>query len=668
MDAAATLESWFREQPAAYLHPAIHISHNHEAGGHWRADAAIEAATRLVVVPHSLAFSHLNALVDDAYPIFKQQRVALGVEITGFFYLMLQYLHREKSFWKHYLDALPKPEDQHTTPLWFDDSIDQAWLADTDAAYTARKRREAYLKQYDTGIAVLRKAGIDTSPLTWDLFRWAVTMYTSRSFSSRSIAPQDSKYWAAYKTGAGGSRQAVLLDLSHASADDRNFSILFPVIDSANHTVDSKVDWTFDPGRFSLATVDSIQAGVEVNNNYGPKGNDELLLGYGFCIPDNPNDTIMLTLKAPSEELQSHLRSSHAGYFDASKQWDSEKATFKLRRLPQRLERPKDIFAELPLPLLDLLTLIIRSERSLQFETVPDIRAYLIQTDSPARKYLPFIARMIVTSLVPKMQKLQAQTAYLPSTGPRNLRQTQAGIYRDGQVEIMMQTTQALRGYLRSLGPGHDISRLANAGSNGTTLALHDAVSNLVTSERATHSLRSESDSSSRADSRSSGGKILTLDEVISDSGLPESVLQGFLEGIASNANTTNVAHLIAAGWEEDVWVLFLCYTWLWSSSNTPAPAWLESLAAEYNPVAIMDGASPQANDTGGQDSSNLMSVVRQAAASSGEDTIWGDERWSEAFIAGFGGKVLQHQGFAMMVTNEDGEEEERLVVYLHGA
>ena len=30
------------------------------------------------------------------------------------------------------------------------------------------------------------------------------------------------------------------------------------------------------------------QVGQQVFNNYGPKSNEEFLVGYGFCIPDNP--------------------------------------------------------------------------------------------------------------------------------------------------------------------------------------------------------------------------------------------------------------------------------------------------------------------------------------------------------------------------------------------
>jgi hypothetical protein len=34
----------------------------------------------------------------------------------------------------------------------------------------------------------------------------------------------------------------------------------------------------------------------EVFNNYGPKSNDELILGYGFSLPDNPDDKMALQI------------------------------------------------------------------------------------------------------------------------------------------------------------------------------------------------------------------------------------------------------------------------------------------------------------------------------------------------------------------------------------
>jgi hypothetical protein len=164
---AATLEQWVRDQPGSYMHLDLHIADDEDTGMHWRPSASIDPGTKLITVPHNVALSYLNALVDDKYPVFRQYRNAFKVEAIGFFYLALQYIHRATSFWKPYLDSLPTPDDGHTTPLWFDDPADEAWLADTDALYTMNRRRAVYEQQYHSGIATLRKAGVDTESLTW---------------------------------------------------------------------------------------------------------------------------------------------------------------------------------------------------------------------------------------------------------------------------------------------------------------------------------------------------------------------------------------------------------------------------------------------------------------------------------------------------------------------
>jgi hypothetical protein len=44
----------------------------------------------------------------------------------------------------------------------------------------------------------------------------------------------------------------------------------------------------------SLVTHGASKAGAEIFNNYGAKPNSELLLGYGFTLRANPDDTIVL--------------------------------------------------------------------------------------------------------------------------------------------------------------------------------------------------------------------------------------------------------------------------------------------------------------------------------------------------------------------------------------
>lgn len=46
----------------------------------------------------------------------------------------------------------------------------------------------------------------------------------------------------------------------------------------------------------SLVVHSWTRAGEELLNNYGPKPNSELILGYGFSLEDNPDDTIVLSI------------------------------------------------------------------------------------------------------------------------------------------------------------------------------------------------------------------------------------------------------------------------------------------------------------------------------------------------------------------------------------
>lgn len=46
----------------------------------------------------------------------------------------------------------------------------------------------------------------------------------------------------------------------------------------------------------SLVPHTKTSAGEEIFNNYGPKPNGSLILGYGFSLPANPDDTILLKI------------------------------------------------------------------------------------------------------------------------------------------------------------------------------------------------------------------------------------------------------------------------------------------------------------------------------------------------------------------------------------
>lgn len=418
----------------------------------------------------------------------------------------------------------------------------------------------------------------------------------------------------------------MLINMSHVPAEDLDFPVLFPVMDVANHGMESHVDWAFDPGRFSLTTQEILGPGDEVLNNYGPKPNDELLMGYGFCLPGNRHDRVLLTLKAPSETLQVFLRESHAGYFDASANWDPVKATFRVQRFDVREEScgSTAIFEHLPEALLELFLYIILDERSrLPGSPIASPTGYLLQ-ESYGRRYLPHIARKLVESLVPKLSKIA--DALPPDAIPRNAKQSQSSTYRAGQMDIMQSVIAPLRLYLRTLRPAAD------------TTNVHDQQSYLLTIEEALGMLRSED----------------------------RKAYDDFMRGVEANTNSSDPSTLVQAGWEDELWVLFLCFAALQyghvmdsaCTKSSNVHQWMSSLEQEYD-VPGKSAGSPEAVPPG------MMDLVRTAQADCAAASVWNDAAWSEGFVSSWAGKILRCESMMMRVAGVDGEERPRLVLYL---
>ena len=166
-DTLRRLERWIREAPGGYMHSGVCLSSSEVLGVHWRSRESLSTATQLFTVPHSHALSYLNALVDDAYPVFRARRKEFKLEAIGRLYLALQHINKDKSFWKPYLDTLPAPGKESTTPIWFEDPGDIALLEGTDVWHASAQREAVYKQQYDSGLSILKQAGVDVSELSW---------------------------------------------------------------------------------------------------------------------------------------------------------------------------------------------------------------------------------------------------------------------------------------------------------------------------------------------------------------------------------------------------------------------------------------------------------------------------------------------------------------------
>lgn len=112
-------------------------------------------------------------------------------------------------------------------------------------------------------------------------YLWALMIYKSRSFPSKLLQPD------------------LKVDKINFIQDD--VAILIPVIDLINHNPRTQVTWGVSNHMFELTVYN--HPGGQLYNNYGQKGNEELLLAYGFCIEENPADSVALKIKVPLEML-----------------------------------------------------------------------------------------------------------------------------------------------------------------------------------------------------------------------------------------------------------------------------------------------------------------------------------------------------------------------------
>lgn len=85
-------------------------------------------------------------------------------------------------------------------------------------------------------------------------------------------------------------------------------AMLLPLVDLLNHDLKAKVDWLVSKdGYFEFKAEDAARG--QLYNNYGMKGNEELLLAYGFCLEDNEADSAAVKIKLP-EEMVKELQQS----------------------------------------------------------------------------------------------------------------------------------------------------------------------------------------------------------------------------------------------------------------------------------------------------------------------------------------------------------------------
>jgi hypothetical protein len=179
------------------------------------------------------------------------------------------------SFWFSYLASLPKT---YNLPVCWPNERVLTLLGNTSLSYLTTGRRE-WLENVLKCLQEPCSAFFATSKaLTYENLLWAYCAITSRAFPKSRPSVQDSDW----------------TNLSEIC--------LFPVLDMINHKPYRKIEWQMSSEGVRFITMEPVAAGDELFNNYGPKGNENLLSNYGFVLENNAEDYYKITLALAKED------------------------------------------------------------------------------------------------------------------------------------------------------------------------------------------------------------------------------------------------------------------------------------------------------------------------------------------------------------------------------
>ena len=183
----------------------------------------------------------------------------------------------EKNFWYPYLQFCPREYDD---PLWWkEDELEE--LEGTNIGLATPLRKQAIHELFELCLSIkLEAPHLFEKEVLEEDFKWAYCLYTSRSYPGHLVGTVD----------------ALASPLINNYSEKPVTGILLPLLDLFNHKHKRDVTWSFDEKNIIFHTGEVIEEGKEVFNNYGGKGNEEFLMGYGFVLENNRQDLVSIQL------------------------------------------------------------------------------------------------------------------------------------------------------------------------------------------------------------------------------------------------------------------------------------------------------------------------------------------------------------------------------------
>lgn len=232
--------------------------------------------------------------------------------------LLKLYLARERSskfiadsFYSKYLALLPKLTDIDTPYVWT--AADKELIKGTNLGNSLKENLLNLVEEWWTIINQLPN-GMEkpTEHFVNMKFYYEAKFYTDDDFH-KYLTEENVDNWTSFPNYLWASiilkSRSFPAYLLKGYIDDefkQNECMLLPLVDLLNHSPRAHVNWSVTGEKnnaFFNFKSDSLPSSGELFNNYGRKGNEELLLAYGFVLKDNESDSSALKIKVPVDLL-----------------------------------------------------------------------------------------------------------------------------------------------------------------------------------------------------------------------------------------------------------------------------------------------------------------------------------------------------------------------------
>ncbi|KOG96114.1 protein-lysine N-methyltransferase [Saccharomyces eubayanus] len=220
-----------------------------------------------------------------------------------------------------------------------------------------------------------------------------------------------------------------------------NSIVLLPIIDLLNHDYRSKVKWYPENGWFCYEKMGTVAQGQELFNNYGGKGNEELLSGYGFVLEDNIFDSVALKIKLPLDVISAILEKEPLLKLPTL----SDYTTFAFE--DKNSNRQDGEAARDATDYADGVTYFINTQNEQSLEPLLNLFTYLSKTEEETLHDLRARfegIQMLRNALESKLNNILGATP-IDSSNINSYRYYCADIYRKSQKQILKESVARLK-------------------------------------------------------------------------------------------------------------------------------------------------------------------------------------------------------------------------------